>query len=238
MTHPVTALLLDVEGTTSSIGYVYDVLFPFARTETPAFLAETWDDPDTAGAVAQIAAEAGWPPDWAAGLDRSAAVVRVVAEVNRLMDADSKAGGLKRLQGLVWRVGYGAGKLRSHVFPDVPVALRRWAAAGRDVRIYSSGSVTAQKVFFAHTEAGDLTAHLRGHYDTAVGPKREARSYAAITADMARPPAEILFLSDVVAELDAARSAGLQTALVIRPGNAPVAPGHGHREVRDFDGLP
>ena len=122
------------------------------------------------------------------------------------MDGDVKATGLKELQGLIWQEGYAAGRLQSHVYPDVPPALRRWAEAGLDLRIYSSGSVAAQKVFFAHTEAGDLLGLFRGHYDTTTGPKREAESYRRIAADMKMPPSAILFLSDV--RTGAGRGAG------------------------------
>ena len=158
---------------------------------------------------------------------------RVQAEAIRLMDADVKATGLKELQGLIWQEGYAAGQLRSHVYPDVPSALRRWSEAGLDLRIFSSGSIAAQKVFFAHTEAGDLLSLFRGHYDTTSGPKREADSYRRIAADMKMPPSAILFLSDVTQELDAATAAGMRTALVVRPGNAPAA-GHRHPVVTDF----
>ena len=150
------------------------------------------------------------------------------------MDGDVKATGLKELQGLIWQEGYAAGRLKSHVYPDVPPALRRWAERGLDLRVYSSGSVGAQKVFFAHTEAGDLLGLFRGHYDTTTGPKREAESYRRIAADMKMPPSAVLFLSDVPRELDAAREAGMRTALVVRPGNVPAAAGHGRPVVTDF----
>ena len=150
------------------------------------------------------------------------------------MDADAKATGLKELQGLIWREGYDAGRLKSHVYPDAPPALRRWAEQGLDLRIYSSGSIGAQKVFFAHTDAGDLLGLFRGHYDTTTGPKREAESYRRIAADMQMPPSTILFLSDTRQELDAAAESGMRTALVVRPGNAPVTAGHGYPIVTDF----
>ncbi len=150
------------------------------------------------------------------------------------MDGDVKATGLKELQGLIWREGYAAARLRSHVYPDVPPALRRWSEAGLDLRIFSSGSVAAQQVFFAHTDAGDLLGLFRGRYDTTTGPKREAESYRRIAADAGMQPLAILFLSDVRQELDAAAEAGMRTALVVRPGNAPVPAGHGHPVVADF----
>ncbi len=224
----IRSVLLDIEGTTSSVAFVYDVLFPYARRELADFLRRRWDEPDTARACERIARDAGAPSpaEWTRE--------RVVAEALRLMDGDVKATGLKELQGLIWREGYDAGRLKSHVYPDVPPALRRWAEQGLDLRIYSSGSIGAQKVFFAHTDAGDLTGLFRGHYDTTTGPKRDSESYRRIAADVKMPPSAILFLSDVRQELDAAAEAGMRTGLVVRPGNAPVPPGHGHPAAADF----
>ena len=181
-------------------------------------------------ARARIAHDAGatFPADLETGL------APLCKEVLRLMDGDVKATGLKELQGLIWQQGYDSGRLTSHVYPDVPAALERWAQRGLDVRIYSSGSVGAQKVFFAHTCVGDLLPRLRGHYDTNVGPKREAASYRKIVADMGLSSADVLFLSDVVQELDAAAAAGLRTALVVRPGNQPVPDKQPHPIVTDF----
>jgi enolase-phosphatase E1 len=231
-------LLLDVEGTTSSVAYVYQTLFPFARRELPGYLERHWHDPETLAACERIARDAGAASlaDWA-GPAASGEQVRqqVIAEVERLMDGDVKATGLKELQGLIWREGYAAGRLLSHVYPDVPPALRAWRQAGRDVRIFSSGSVEAQKVFFAHTDAGNLLTFFRGHYDTTLGPKREPSSYQRIAADMNSAPETILFLSDVLSELDAATAAGMRTGLVVRPGNAPVPAGHAHRTITAFD---
>jgi enolase-phosphatase E1 len=140
---------------------------------------------------------------------------------------------LKELQGLIWHQGYDAGLLTSHVYPDVPVALQQWAQLKLDVRVYSSGSVGAQRLFFTHTEAGNLLPFLRAHYDTTIGAKRDADSYRKIVADMQLSPEQVLFLSDVVPELDAAAAAGLRTALAVRPGNPP-APPHPHPVVAHF----
>jgi enolase-phosphatase E1 len=235
----VRGILLDIEGTTSALDYVHRTLFPFARQEVEGFLQRHWAREDVAAACEQIARDAGaeslakWVPRARVPGRRRA----VVTEVYRLMDVDAKVTGLKALQGLIWQEGYAEGRLQSHVFPDVPPALEKWAGQALDVRIYSSGSVTAQKVFFAHTEAGDLTRFLRGHYDTTTGPKREADSYRTIAREFTLPPADILFLSDVVAELDAARTAGMRTGLLLRPGNARVEPGHTHPELTDFTAL-
>ena len=219
-------ILLDIEGTTSSIAFVADVLFPYARRELESFLRRRWDEPEVARARALLAKDVQTTDEL--GLEA------LCAAAYRLMDADAKATGLKELQGLIWREGYDAGRLVSHVYPDVPPALAEWARRRLDVRIYSSGSVTAQQVYFAHTESGDLLPLLHGHYDTTTGPKRAAESYRRIAADMKAPPGAVLFLSDVTAELDAAAEAGMRTGLVVRPGNAPAPPGHRHPVVTDF----
>jgi enolase-phosphatase E1 len=231
-------ILLDVEGTTSSVAFVYEVLFPYAKARLDAYFDAAWNTPPCAAACEQISRDAGHASlaAWSAAA-RAAPRELVRTELVRLMEADAKTTGLKQWQGLVWEEGYRSGALVSHVYDDVAPALRRWQAGGLDVRIYSSGSVAAQKLFFGHTTAGDLLPLLLGHYDTTVGAKREPGSYRRIAADMGLSAGEILFASDVSAELDAARRAGMHTALVIRPGNAPQPPGHGHREVRSLAEL-
>lgn len=222
-------VLVDVEGTTSAIAYVYDVMFPFARKGIAGYVAEHWDDSPFASVRAQFAADVGQELTTPDGL---------VAEAMRLMDGDVKATGLKELQGLVWEAGFRSGELRAHVFPDVPPALRAWRDAGVAVRVYSSGSVHAQRLFFGHSEAGDLLPLFSGHYDTTTGPKREPMSYARIAADWGLAPREILFLSDIGTELDAARDADLETALVLRPGNAAAEESEPpHRVVASFDQI-
>lgn len=229
-------ILLDVEGTTSSVRYVYDVLFPFAADRVSSYLAEHWGEPDLEAACEQIARDAGAASlrAWSGG-EREAAQRAVLAEVRRLIKSDSKATGLKALQGILWKEGFESGALRAHVYPDVPPALEQWRRRGLDVRIFSSGSVQAQKLFFRHTQAGDLLGLLRGHYDTSTGPKRDPDSYRAIAADMNLEADEILFASDVAEELDAARSGGMRTVLLERPGNAPAPPAHGHPVIGSFE---
>jgi enolase-phosphatase E1 len=153
-----------------------------------------------------------------------------------LMEQDRKSTGLKTLQGLIWEDGYRTGELQGDVYPDVPEALRTWKEKGIRVRIFSSGSVLAQKLLFGHTAYGDLLSYFEGYHDTTTGPKREARAYTAIAAAFGLPPREILFLSDVVEELDAAREAGMPTGLLLRPGNKPVVPGS-HPTYRSFAEL-
>ncbi len=223
-------ILLDVEGTTSSIAFVYDVLFAYAKEHIAAFLEQHATEPAVAEAAAAIATETGCvgQPDTPEG--RTAIVLAAIDLINR----DIKSTPLKTLQGMIWRNGFESGQLTAHVFEDVPPALADWADSGLDVRIYSSGSIEAQRLFFGHTAAGDLTRHLRGHYDTTTGPKREQTSYTAIAADMGLPPRQILFVSDVGAELDAARAAGMATAAAVRPGNRPLESLYDHEAIESF----
>ena len=153
------------------------------------------------------------------------------------MDEDRKSTGLKAVQGLLWEEGYRSGALRAHVFADVPAAFARWRAAGLAIYVFSSGSVLAQRLLFAHSEAGDLSGLLDGHFDTTTGPKREPAAYRAIAREIGLAPEAVLFLSDVPAELDAARAAGMRTGLLERPGNVP-APGADHPRHASFADIP
>ncbi len=224
-------ILLDVEGTTSSISFVYDVLFEHAKRQVGHFLAAHRDDSDVLELAAAVTAAAGAPlaPAAIAGDPTRAALAAI-----ELMNRDVKETALKSLQGMIWRAGFESGEIVAHVFDDVPPALSRWADSGLDVRIYSSGSIEAQKLFFGHTAAGDLTPLLRGHYDTTTGPKRERASYERIAADMGLEPRTILFVSDVGAELDAARAAGMATALAVRPGNREPGGVFAHQPIDSF----
>ncbi len=230
-------VLLDVEGTTTPVDFVVRVLFPEARARARDFLEAHATDPEVALDVAGLREEhardtaAGRrPPDW----EESPAAV--AAYVRWLMDQDRKLTALKSLQGRIWAEGYAAGRLRGQVYDDVPRALERWTRSGRRVAIFSSGSVLAQKLLFRHSDHGDLTPFLSAHFDTTTGPKRAAASYRAIASAVGTPASDGLFVSDVVAELDAAREAGLATALAVR--TPPEAEGHPHRTIRSFDDLP
>lgn len=231
------AILLDIEGTTSSVSFVFDVMFPFVRRELEGYLDRHWGQPELVAACDVMARDAGhrslsaWCGEQAGA---SACRQCVRDEVLRLMAGDVKATGLKQLQGLIWQAGFESGELRAHVYDDVLPALTAWKAQGLDIRIYSSGSIAAQKLFFGHTIVGDLRSYFSGHYDTTTGPKREAASYRAIGLDMQTVPSEILFVSDVLAELDAARAAGMITTLSLRPGNAEITTAHRHPAVTSF----
>ena len=226
-------VLLDIEGTVSPLAYVHDVLYPFARTQLVSFLERRGAEPEVRAAVQTMFTEAR-PDAPATGVSHS--IPEITTLVDELMERDVKQTGLKQLQGLIWEEGFASGALKSVVFPDFTPALSVWVAQGRKARIFSSGSVHAQRLFFRHTGAGDLSQYLTGHHDTTTGPKRAAASYAAIAADAGVTTADVLYLSDVVAELDAARAAGCATALVLRPGNAPNPP-HTHPVLHSFDEI-
>jgi enolase-phosphatase E1 len=213
-------ILLDIEGTTTPISFVYDVLFPYARAHAREYL----DEEATRSLKGEYDADLAKglsPPTWSSG---------PVEYVYWLMDQDRKSTALKALQGRVWKEGYRRGELRGEVFPDVPLALERWNKAAVDVRIYSSGSILAQQLLFSTTSHGDLTRYLRGYFDTTTGPKVEAASYAAIAKEFHLLPSEIVFVSDITRELDAASAAGLSVLLSLRPGNAPQ-PEHAFRSI-------
>ncbi len=231
-------ILLDIEGTTSAVSFVYDVMFPFVRRELDNYLCANWDSAALNEACDLIAKDAGYE-SFVAWCESEAGKQQQLlrAEVLRLMDGDVKAIGLKALQGLIWESGFESGELRAHIYDDVLPAIQAWNDAGCDVRIFSSGSIAAQKLFFGHTAVGNILHLFRGHYDTTTGPKKEAASYRAIAKDFGLLPAQVLFLSDVLDELGAARAAGLQTGLCKRPGNAKAAAGHGHPEITSFDQI-
>jgi enolase-phosphatase E1 len=224
-----TSILLDIEGTTAPIAFVQEVLFPYARRELRGFLERHFPGPAMRGLWDRIAQDVGAENlDALASELHSTPIDALQSTAERLMDADAKATGLKELQGRLWKAGFERGELTAQVFEDVPPALERWQTAGVGVRIYSSGSIAAQKLYFGHTQFGDLTRFLVGYFDTTTGPKRVAESYRKIAAEIGGKPEGVLFLSDIVEELDAARDAGMQTGLMLRPGNAPVDGDHTH----------
>ncbi|HXS74272.1 MAG TPA: acireductone synthase [Rhodanobacteraceae bacterium] len=221
------AILTDIEGTTSSIAFVKDVLFPYSRARLPAFVDAHCGDTDVRRWLGEVAREIG-----VAEFDRNA----IVAALLHWLDEDRKATPLKALQGMIWREGYETGAYRAHLYPEVAAKLREWKARGLRLYVYSSGSVAAQKLFFAHSEAGDLTPLFDGYFDTEIGGKREPGAYARIASAMDVRPGEVLFLSDIAAELDAARKAGLGTMQVCRPPE--ICPQDvSHACVTGFDGI-
>jgi enolase-phosphatase E1 len=240
----VRGILLDVEGTTTPMDFVYQVLFPFVRAHLKDYLRRNADSAELQHDLSMLRTEHEQdskqglaPPEWAADGDRDAQIESVARYVFWLMDADRKSTGLKALQGRAWQEGYDRGQLKSRLFPDVLAALRYWKSKNLDVRIFSSGSVLAQRLLFSHTEVGDLTRFLGGYFDTNIGPKTSAESYRQIANEFHLPAAEVLFISDMTAELDAAKRAGLQTLLCARPGNLPQPEKHDHGVIRSFDDV-
>ncbi len=231
MSAPVITVLTDIEGTTSSISFVKEVLFPCARQALPSFVRRRGDDPEVRRWLDAAALEIG-------GVVSDDCIVELLQQ---WIDEDRKHTALKALQGLLWEDGYAAGDFRAHVYPDAAVALRAWHAAGHPLHVYSSGSVAAQKLFFRHSAEGDLLPLFDRHFDTEIGGKREADSYRAIAAALQVPATDVLFLSDVVEELDAAREAGLRTWLIDRLADYPQprtgAATHGHRRATSFQQI-
>jgi enolase-phosphatase E1 len=233
-------VLMDVEGTTTPVQFVYEVLFPYARDHVREFLLSNPEAArlDVERLKEDHAAERDQnldPPDWSEEPPGSS-LTSVVAYVHWLIDRDRKSTALKSLQGKIWELGYRTGALRSQVYPDVPSALGRWRGQGRQICIFSSGSVLAQKLLFGHTTEGDLTASISAYFDTQVGPKTAASSYAQIAVKLQVAPAEILFISDVTAELDAAEFAGLQPVLCVRPLRPQPTPSQ-YPVIRTFDEI-
>ncbi len=223
------AILTDIEGTTSSISFVKEVLFPYARNALPGFVHTHGQEPEVRRWLDAVATEI------AAGACQDEVIVETL---QGWIDQDRKHTALKALQGMIWDVGYRNGDYTAHLYPEVADVLRSWHAAGLPLYVYSSGSVPAQRLFFGFSDAGDLNGLFSGNFDTEIGGKREAASYTRIAETIGIAPADILFLSDVVEELDAARDAGLHTVLLDRRDDYPTPrtgeAAHGHVRVEDF----
>jgi enolase-phosphatase E1 len=216
------AILLDIEGTTTPIDFVSKQLFPFASARVEDFLQRNSGQAEIGAVIEELRAASqrdhGYSAgSWASG-DGEQAISGAAAYVRWLIAKDSKITPLKTLQGKIWEEGYRSGELKGGVYPDVAPALARWKKQGQRIAIFSSGSVLAQKLLFAHSTAGDLTSFLDAYFDTATGPKREAASYQKIAAALHLKAERFVFVSDVEAELDAARAAGMRTLLSLRPG--------------------
>ena len=236
----IKVLLLDIEGTTTPVDFVYKTLFPYANRKVEGFLLQHFRDLELQPVLAELAAqqqrderEGLRPPAWNQETQESR-LRSTIAYVHWLMTRDSKCTPLKALQGKIWQLGYTNGELHGEVYADVPPAFARWRRQAREICIYSSGSVLAQQLLFRSTSAGDLTADISAFYDTAIGPKTESESYRRIVESRRRAPSEMLFISDTIKEIDAARLAGLQATLCVREpvGTNDHSP---HRTIRTFD---
>jgi enolase-phosphatase E1 len=216
----IRAVVTDIEGTTSSIAFVKDVLFPYARAHLREYVRAHAGDPAVAGILRDVAAAHAGEP---------------AATLERWIDEDRKETGLKTLQGMIWLDAYVSGAVRGHVYEDAVAALRKWHAAGIALYVYSSGSVAAQKLLFAHSAAGDLTPLFSGYFDTTTGPKGESGSYERIAERIGGERAEILFLSDSPAEIEAAARAGLRTAQLCRPEDTASCAAESFRDFTAID---
>ena len=221
----IRAVVTDIEGTTSSLSFVKEVLFPYARAHLARYVAAHAHEPNVRALLDDANREAG------GGLDDAG----IVAQLERWIDEDRKVTPLKSLQGLIWEAGYRNGDFKGHIYADAAAQLRAWHARGIKLYVYSSGSVYAQKLLFGHTAYGDLTPLFSGYFDTRVGAKQEPDSYRRIAAEIGLAPRSILFLSDIRGELDAALAAGMSTAWLVRDGALDTAPAH--RQVQNFDFL-
>ncbi len=228
-------LLLDIEGTISPIHFVKQVLFPYASQALPEFVREHADDPQVQACLQQAAA------DMTLTVHAQPDPADIVAQLQQWIVADHKHTALKTLQGMIWERGYVDGAFRAPIYPDAVACMRQWRAHGGDIAIYSSGSVPAQQLLLRYSDAGDLNPLLSQYFDTKIGAKQERGSYQNITRELGVDAADIMFCSDVLAELDAAHQAGMRTVLVDRredyPQARPIPPGSGHRRVESLDQL-
>lgn len=215
-------ILTDIEGTTTSVSFVYDTLFPYFVNHIDRLLALR-DEPEVATTFQAIRAQEGLANDH-----------EVLNTLKRWVDEDKKDTHLKRLQGIIWKNAYQSGAIKGHVYPDVAPKLQHWHDQGMVLAVYSSGSVSAQKLLFGHSIEGDLTVLFSHYFDTQIGHKREPEAYRAICTHLNLPASDILFLSDVCAELDAAAVCGMQTLQLVRPG---TEPGKHHPTVSSFDDI-
>ena len=244
-TESIRGVLLDIEGTTTPIAFVHEVLFSYARSQVRSFLTEHFGSAELLTDLQQLREEHATdvkqhlqPPALIeVGGPRDAEIDSLGDYVSWLIDRDRKSTGLKSLQGKIWKEGYIDGTLKAELFAEVAPALERWRRTGLKISIFSSGSSLAQKLLFAHTEAGDLTGYIDNYFDTTVGSKTDVVSYRRIASALRLPAQDVLFISDVVPELDAASAAGMRTLLCVRPGNPRQPFAERYQKIRDFDEI-
>ncbi|KAI9267974.1 2,3-diketo-5-methylthio-1-phosphopentane phosphatase [Phascolomyces articulosus] len=225
-------IVLDIEGTITPITFVKDVLFPYVSQGLDAFLDRNWGSADLESYVELLREQA--QKDIDSGMKEAVVIPKegtpeeIKAAIKKniawQMAADRKIGALKAFQGLMWKDGYAAGELRGEIYDDVIPLLKQWKSSGKPMYIYSSGSVPAQKLIVGYSDKGDLTEYFSGYFDTAVGLKIEAASYEKIAQEIGKNPSKILFVSDNIKEIQAAKQAGYQVVISERPGNAPLGP--------------
>lgn len=218
----IKAIVTDIEGTTSSLSFVKEVLFPYARLHMAEFVHQHASEPDVKIQLEEVCDVVGQQLD----------LEQVIAQLVQWIDEDQKLTPLKALQGMIWQAGYKAGDFTGHVYKDAADKLHDWHGQGIKLYVFSSGSVKAQQLIFAYSDFGDLTPLFSGYFDTRIGPKRETEAYTQIAESIALPAAEILFLSDIEQELDAAAEAGMQTLQLIRDSGTSCS--NQHPSLPDF----
>jgi len=221
----IKAIITDIEGTTSSLSFVKDVLFPYSRKHLPDYVRSHLDEAKIVSILKDVSKEAGKT------LDTDQAINQLLQWITE----DKKVTPLKSLQGLIWEAGYKQGDFNGHIYQDAADMLKAWKDKGLDLYIYSSGSVYAQKLLFKHTVYGDLTPLFSGYFDTHIGGKRDASSYRNIAEQIVCPPNRLLFLSDIKEELDAAKEAGFNTIWVCREGELDEQANH--QQVSNFNQI-
>lgn len=225
----IRVVLTDIEGTTSSISFVHEVLFPYAEEHIETFVKTgVADNPAIRDQLNAVSERSGIPAEDVDGL---------VRELQTWIREDRKETPLKALQGMLWEQGYQQGAFRGHIYPDAAEALWHWHDRGLRLYVYSSGSVKAQKLLFGFSEVGDLTPFFSGYFDTQVGGKKEPSSYRNILGELGVEPETVLFLSDVEAELEAAEAVGIRTAWLVREGELPESERPVMRTFEDVDVL-
>ena len=237
----VRVLLLDIEGTTTPINFVYKTLFPYASRRVEPFLREHFDEDATRSLISDLRAQHDSdesqglnPPPWRSGA-REEEIASASEYVRWLIARDSKCTPLKSLQGKIWQQGFDSGELHGEVYADVPTAFARWHKQGRKICIYSSGSVLAQQLLFRTVESGDLTPQIAAYFDTQTGVKTAPESYKAIAASLERAASEILFVSDAPKEIEAAKASGMPALLCDR--NLSSTTSSGGTIIRTFDEI-
>lgn len=241
---PYHCILLDIEGTTTPISFVADILFPYALNNVGSHLRATYETEETQDDIKILRMQVdedlkqgvvGAQPIPPKDTGKDKVISALEANISAMISADRKITALKQLQGHIWRTGYSRNELQGEFFEDVPVALSNWHTAGIKVYIYSSGSREAQRLIFGYTKYGDLRQYLCGFFDTTIGNKRESRSYSEICQSLGvDEPCRVLFVTDVLQEAIAAKEAGLQVVISLRQGNAPLPPDHGFRTVHSL----
>ncbi len=231
------AILLDIEGTTTPIDFVHQTLFPFAKAQIGDYLRQHLSE--LKDEIGQLKTE--YITDFSNQIygrkfDENSAE-NLADYLNFLIEVDRKSTPLKSLQGKIWQAGYESGELKSEIFEDVPRAFERWYRQGKTIAIYSSGSILAQKLIFKYSNFGDLTPFISAYFDTNIGHKREKQSYQKIAEKMQNRKREMLFISDVLEELNAAHLAGFEAILSVRQGNTPINTNHSYQTILSFEDL-